>query len=59
MSCHGSASPAARLDLTKLTFDPSNLDNFGLWVKVHDRVSAGEMPRSPSRGQPLRRLQGL
>lgn len=42
--CHGSSSPAARLDLTKLNYEPANLDNFATWVKVHDRVFAGEMP---------------
>jgi len=45
--CHGSSSPAARLDLTTLTFDASNADNFSTWVKVYDRVSAGEMPPKP------------
>jgi len=43
-TCHGSSTPAARLDLTKLTYEPTNLDNFATWVKVYDRVSAGEMP---------------
>ena len=42
--CHNSRSAAARLDLTKLSFDPANSENFGTWVKVHDRVAAGEMP---------------
>ena len=42
--CHGSAAPAARLDLTKLSYEPTNVDNFATWVKVYDRVSAGEMP---------------
>ena len=45
--CHNSAAPAARLDLTKLAFEPDNPDNFAIWVKVHDRVSAGEMPPAP------------
>ena len=48
VGCHNSSSPAARLDLTKLTFEPSNPDTFALWVKVHDRVSAGEMPPRPA-----------
>jgi hypothetical protein len=47
VGCHNSASAAARLDLTKLTFEASNPDNFGTWVKVYDRVSAGEMPPAP------------
>ncbi|HXS93655.1 MAG TPA: DUF1592 domain-containing protein [Candidatus Limnocylindrales bacterium] len=45
--CHSSSAPAARLDLTKLSYNPANPDNFATWVKVHDRVSAGEMPPKP------------
>lgn len=43
-ACHSGTAPKARLDLTKLAYDPANPDNFTTWVKVHDRVSAGEMP---------------
>ena len=32
------------LDLGELTFDPGNRDNFGTWVRVLDRLAAGEMP---------------
>lgn len=32
------------LDLTGLTFKPEERKNFDLWVKIHDRVSKGEMP---------------
>jgi hypothetical protein len=32
------------LDLTSLKFEPGNAENFGTWVKVHDRVQTGEMP---------------
>jgi hypothetical protein len=46
-SCHNSSAPAARLDLSKLAYEPANPDNFAIWVKVHDRVSAGEMPPKP------------
>jgi Protein of unknown function (DUF1592)/Protein of unknown function (DUF1588)/Protein of unknown function (DUF1585)/Protein of unknown function (DUF1587)/Protein of unknown function (DUF1595)/Planctomycete cytochrome C len=46
-ACHNSSAPAARLDLTKLGYEPGNPDNFAIWVKVHDRVSAGEMPPPP------------
>ncbi|MEP7354787.1 MAG: DUF1592 domain-containing protein [Acidobacteriota bacterium] len=42
--CHGGSSPKAGLDLTKLAYEPANPDNFATWVKVHDRLSAGEMP---------------
>ncbi len=47
IGCHGSSAPAARLDLSKLTWKPADPDNFATWVKVHDRVSAGEMPPAP------------
>ena len=42
--CHNSPDAIGRFDLTKLPFEPDNPDNFALWVKVHDRVAAGEMP---------------
>ncbi len=45
-SCHNSPKGAARLDLTRLDWEPANPDNFALWIKVHDRISAGEMPPS-------------
>jgi hypothetical protein len=47
VGCHNSAARAASLDLTALAFDPANPDNFATWVKVHDRVAAGEMPPAP------------
>ncbi len=34
----------AGLDLSALTFQPGNRDNFATWVRVIDRVTAGEMP---------------
>src|SRR5690348_1418580 len=32
------------LDLSELKFDPENRDNFATWVRLIDRVTAGEMP---------------
>ena len=55
-ACHSSSSPAARLDLTKLSYEPANPDNFAIWVKVHDRVSAGEMPPAPMPRPPAESL---
>lgn len=46
-ACHSGNAPKAQLDLTKLAYDPGNPDNFATWVKVHDRVSAGDMPPAP------------
>jgi hypothetical protein len=43
-SCHDEFEKEAGLDLTNLRFDPADPINFALWVKIHDRVEAGEMP---------------
>jgi hypothetical protein len=42
--CHDGLTRRGGLDLTSLAFDPETEDNFATWVKVHDRVEAGEMP---------------
>ena len=44
VACHSGSAPQARLDLSKLAYEPENPDNLFIWVKVHDRVAAGEMP---------------
>jgi hypothetical protein len=44
VSCHDAESKKGGLDLTALKFDPANAENVATWVKVHDRVAAGEMP---------------
>lgn len=43
-SCHNKTDKKGRLDLTGLAFDPNDAANLAVWVKVHDRVQAGEMP---------------
>ena len=42
--CHGDDDPEAKLDLTSLKYEPEDHANFSLWVKILDRVTAGEMP---------------
>lgn len=42
--CHGKTTQEATLDLSTLPRDFSNPDHFRRWVKVHDRIAAGEMP---------------
>ena len=37
-------SRKGQLDLTALEFDASDPTNRAIWIKVHDRVKAGEMP---------------
>ena len=43
-ACHNSTEQAGKLDVESLRFEPSNPDNFTRWIKIHDRVKAGEMP---------------
>src|SRR5579871_4016308 len=49
--CHNDVDKKGRLDLTRLAFDPNDPANLAVWIKVHDRVQAGEMPPS-SRPRP-------
>lgn len=48
-SCHNDTDKKGRLDLTGLAFDPNDAANVAVWVKVHDRVHAGEMPPASRR----------
>ena len=43
-SCHNDVDKEGGLDLTTLAYQPADAANFATWVKVHDRVKAGEMP---------------
>jgi len=43
-SCHNDEDKKGRLDLTSLTLDLTAQSDFAAWVKVHDRLGAGEMP---------------
>jgi hypothetical protein len=42
----------AVLDLTAFPFDPEDKANLELWIKVHDRVKAGEMPPKKKKKRP-------
>src|SRR5688500_14540548 len=42
--CHNEVDKKGRLDLTRLAFDPNDSANLAVWIKLHDRVQAGEMP---------------
>lgn len=42
--CHNAKMAKGGLNLAGLSYQPTDSDNFAKWVKVHDRVSAGEMP---------------
>jgi uncharacterized protein DUF1592/uncharacterized protein DUF1588/uncharacterized protein DUF1585/uncharacterized protein DUF1587/uncharacterized protein DUF1595/cytochrome c len=43
-SCHNGLDRQGGLDLKVLRYTPDDAENFALWVKIHDRVQAGEMP---------------
>ncbi|HEX4946993.1 MAG TPA: DUF1592 domain-containing protein [Blastocatellia bacterium] len=43
-TCHNGATKKGNLDLTALKWELSEAQMFATWVKVHDRVQAGEMP---------------
>ena len=43
-SCHDADTKKGGLDLTSLKFDPADVENVARWVKIHDRIAAGEMP---------------
>jgi mono/diheme cytochrome c family protein len=44
VDCHGPTVQKAKLRLDQLTGDLADPAAFRMWVKVHDRVKAGEMP---------------
>lgn len=50
--CHNPDDKAGRLDLTTLAYHPEDAANFLLWVKIHDRVQAGEMPPKKKKARP-------
>src|SRR5687767_3652466 len=51
-SCHDDVEKKGGLDLTALALKPEDPKNFATWVKVHDRVSAGEMPPKKKKRPP-------
>jgi len=42
--CHSSKVKQGGLDITALNFPPANSDQLIRWIKIHDRLRAGEMP---------------
>ncbi len=62
-SCHNDVDKEGGLDLTSLTFAPGDPANFSTWVKIHDRVRAGEMPpkekKRPDAAQAATILRGI
>ncbi|MSU72874.1 MAG: hypothetical protein EXS43_11105 [Opitutus sp.] len=52
-NCHNDVDREGGLDLTSLKYSPGDAANFALWVKVHDRVQAGEMPPKEKKRPPV------
>ena len=44
LECHDTETAKGHLDLATLGFAPGDGRNAAVWIKVHDRVLAGEMP---------------
>ncbi len=51
-SCHDDVAKKGGLDMTALSFTPGDPANFARWVKVHDRLLAGEMPPKKEKKRP-------
>jgi hypothetical protein len=51
-ACHNDDDKKGGLDLTTLAFTPGDPANFARWVKVHDRLQAGEMPPKNRENRP-------
>jgi len=50
--CHDAETKKGNLDLGALSADLAVNDNFSRWVKMHDRIEAGEMPPKKSKTRP-------
>lgn len=42
--CHNGEQTSGGLDLTSLPLNSADPDHIRRWIKIHDRISAGEMP---------------
>src|SRR5437762_2897658 len=44
VGCHNKQTASGGLNLAATPFQPSDASSLTFWVKLHDRVAAGEMP---------------
>ncbi len=58
-SCHNDVDKEGGLDLGTLQFSLENAGNFLTWVKVHDRIVAGEMPPAEKKRPDQQQLQAF
>jgi hypothetical protein len=52
LECHDTETKKGGLDLSALKFEPADIQNFSTWVRIHDRVTVGEMPPPKKRTRP-------
>jgi len=50
--CHDHTNRKGGLNLSDLDYQPDDTANLGIWVRVHDRVKAGEMPPPKKKTRP-------
>ena len=53
--CHDATEKKGGLDLDALKTNFADAENFGRWVKVHDRIESGEMPPKKKERPPWRK----
>ena len=59
VDCHDSTEKKGGLDLTALERNFTNAEGFALWVKVHDKIDAGEMPPKKKKRPPAKESAAL
>jgi hypothetical protein len=59
VDCHDSTEKKGGLDLTVLERDFTNAEGFALWVKVYDKIDAGEMPPKKKKRPPAKESAAL
>src|SRR5262245_18046862 len=51
--CHGGASPAAQFDLRPYSTMTAVVRDYGHWMAVLDKLTAGQMPPKPAKQPPV------
>ena len=59
IECHDAETKKGNLDLGALKADFSDAENFARWVKVHDRIEAGEMPPKKKARPPANEIKAV
>ena len=57
--CHDRDTKKGNLDLTSFPLDLADPENFARWVKIHDRIAAGEMPPKKKARPPAKETQAV